>query len=320
MSKKVSIIIPIYNSEEHIEICLNSILNQTYRNIEIVLVNDGSTDNSLRIIRKYGKKYGDKIKIIDQKNGGVSSARNVGLENATGYYIMFSDNDDYMEKNYIETYVDESSDNDIIIGGYIRKTYDGKTLFTRKLVNKVLCPYIQLASWGKLYKSTFIKKNNLHFLKTAIADDFYFNIFAYNLTNKIKVINNTGYYWMYNSNSLSNTDSKKLNRVDDLLLTLSTIKKNLSPKDKEITNYFYIRTIVYYILFSSRKVEYKKVIKEYNKMFNWLKENNVSTNNKYIKIFNNSGEQTSVKLIIWTFMLVRKIKLMNLFLFFYCKV
>ena len=320
MSKKVSIIIPIYNSEEHIEFCLNSILNQTYRNVEIILVNDGSTDNSLRIIKKYSKKYEDKIKVIDKKNGGVASARNVGLENATGYYIMFSDNDDYMEKNYIETYVNEAEDNDIIIGGYIRKTYDDKTLFTRRLVNKVLCPYIQLASWGKLYRHTFIKKNNLHFLKTAIADDFYFNILAYNLTNKIKVINNTGYYWMFNSNSLSNTDSKKLNRVDDLLLTLSLIKQNLKSKDKNIINYFYIRTIVYYILFSSRNVEYKRVVQEYNKMFKWLKENEVSINNKYLHFFNNSGEQTSVKLIIWIFILIRKIKLMKLFLFFYCKV
>ncbi len=235
---------------------------------------------------------------------------------------MFADNDDYMEENYIETYVKEDdNDYDIIIGGYIRKTYDGKILFKRKLKNKEISPYIQLASWGKLYKTSYIKENEFRFLKTAIADDFYFNIFAYNNTEKIKIIDNIGYHWLFNKNSLSNTDSKNLNRTDDLIETLSRIKNDLKPKNKELLEYFYLRTAIYYILFSSKKVEYKIVIQEYEKLFNWIKENtNDYYTNKYIKLFNNSGEQTTVKIIIYIFVLLQKIYFIKPFLWIYSKV
>lgn len=239
-----------------------------------------------------------------------------------GYYTMFVDNDDYLEENYIQTYVEEDdNDYDIIIGGYIRKTYEGKILFKRKLINKEISPYVQLASWGKLYKTSYIKDNEFKFLKTAIADDFYFNLFAYNNTDKIKIIENTGYHWMFNESSLSNTDSKKLNRTDDLILTLSRIKKDLKPKNKELIEYFYIRTAIYYILFSSKKVEYKLVINEYEKLFKWIKENTTNyQKNKYIKLFNFSGEQPTVKIIIYIFIVLQKIHLIKPFLRVYSKV
>lgn len=321
-NKKVSIIVPIYNAQEHLKLCIDSILKQTYKNIEIILVNDGSTDKSLEIIKEYKQRYPNIINIINKENTGVSDTRNLGIECASGYYIMFADNDDYMEEDYIQTYIEENdNDYDIIIGGYIRKTYAGKTLFTRKLTNKEISPYIQLASWGKLYKTSYIKNNEFKFLKTAIADDFYFNIFAYNNTDKIKIINNTGYYWMFNNNSLSNTDSKKLNRTDDLILTLSRIKKDIKPKNKELIEYFYIRTAIYYILFSSKKVQYKLIVKEYEKLFNWIKENTTNYyKNKYLKLFNFSGEQLTVKIIIYVFILLQKIHLIKPFLWVYSKV
>lgn len=320
-SRKVSIIVPIYNAEEHLKLCLDSILNQSYKNIEVILVNDGSTDGSLKIMKEYKEKFPDIINIITKENTGVSDTRNLGLECVTGYYTMFSDNDDYMEPNYIETYVGaDDNEYDIIIGGYIRKTYDGKILFKRKLINKEISPYVQLASWGKLYKTSYIKEHEFKFLKTAIADDFYFNIFAYNNTDKIKIIDNTGYHWMFNDKSLSNTDSKNLNRTDDLIITLDRIKADLEPKNKELLEYFYIRTAIYYILFSSKKVEYKIVMKEYEKLFKWLEENtNNYYKNKYIKLFNFSGEQPTVKIIIYIFILLQKIHLIKPFLWFYSK-
>lgn len=320
-NKLVSIIVPIYNASEHIKLCLDGILNQTYKNIELILVNDGSTDNSLEIIKNYQKEYPDKIKIIDKKNSGVADTRNIGLDNVTGDYIMFSDNDDYMEPNCLEVYLKNMEDNDILIGGYIRKTYSGKVLFTRKLKQGKISPYVQLASWGKLYKTSFIKENNFKFLKTAIADDFYFNLFAYNATDKIKIIDNVGYHWMFNEKSLSNTDSKQMNRTDDLIITLDQIKKDLKPKDGELVDYFYLRTVIYYILFSCKKVNYKVIKREYEKLFDWLENNTINyKKNKYIRLFNHDGEQTTVKYIIFIFVWLQRLKLIYPFLWFYSKV
>lgn len=318
-NRLVTVIVPVYNASEHIRLCLDSVLNQTYKNIELILINDGSTDNSLKIIKKYQQQYPNIIKIINQKNSGVAAARNKGLEFAKGYYVMFSDNDDYMEPNYIETYINSAFDNDIVIGGYIRKTYDGKILFKRKLKQGKISPYVQLASWGKLYKTSFIKQ--FKFLKTAIADDFYFNLFAYQATNKIKIIDNTGYHWMFNDKSLSNTDSKKMNRVDDLIFTLNEIDSKITPKDRELLEYFYFRTAVYYILFSCKKIKYSTLKEGYDKLFNWLKEHTKQIKkNPYIKILNNDGEQNTVKLVICIFSFLQKIKLIKPFLWVYSKV
>ena len=95
LNKKISIIIPVYNAEKYLKCCLDSILNQSYKNLEIIIINDGSTDNSLKVIEEY-KKNDNRIILISQKNQGVSKSRNNGLELATGDYIMFIDPDDWI--------------------------------------------------------------------------------------------------------------------------------------------------------------------------------------------------------------------------------
>ena len=110
MMEKVSVIIPIYNAEKFLSLCLESIINQTYKNLEIVLVNDGSLDNSIEICRQYAERD-NRIKIIDDKNRGVSYARNKGIEKATGQYILFIDSDDIVKKNYIDILVKKINKN-----------------------------------------------------------------------------------------------------------------------------------------------------------------------------------------------------------------
>ncbi len=104
---KVTIIIPVYNSAEYIGKCIESILNQTYHDYDILIVNDGSKDNSQQIINEYKEKYPNKITAIEQENKGVARTRNESIKRATGKYIMFMDNDDYLDKDYIETFVKE---------------------------------------------------------------------------------------------------------------------------------------------------------------------------------------------------------------------
>lgn len=116
----VSVIVPVYNAEHFIEKCIHSILNQSYKNIELILVNDGSTDNSVKICDSFAK-IDNRIKLIHQANSGPSVARNNGIYNAKGKYIQFIDADDYIEENMIETLVNEMEKGlDIVICGYKR--------------------------------------------------------------------------------------------------------------------------------------------------------------------------------------------------------
>lgn len=317
--KKVSVVVPVYNAEEHLDFCLNSILNQTYKNIQIVAVDDGSTDSSLQILKTYKEKYPDIFKVIHKENSGVFDARNMGVDEADGYYLMFSDNDDYMEPDFIETMVNADKDYDIIIGGYKRVTYSGKVLFKVCLEEKPLSPFIQLVCWGKLYKTDFVKSNNLKFKNVAIADDVLFSIYAYGKTANIKILPETKYHWMYNETSVSNTDSKALNRTDGIIEALEDIKNNIRYNDRELIEYFYIRTAVYYILFSCKGTSKQQIDDAYSKLFGWIKQN-TSSKNKYLSLFGNYGEQTNVKFIISFFRMLQRLGLAKLAILTYSKI
>ena len=118
MKNKVSVVVPIYNVEKYLPKCIETIQTQSYENLEIILVNDGSTDSCLKICEKY-KKDDERIIIVNKKNGGLSDARNYGIEKATGKWITFIDSDDYVEKDYIETLINLSNSDDYDVRNFI---------------------------------------------------------------------------------------------------------------------------------------------------------------------------------------------------------
>ena len=152
---KVSIIVPIYNAEKTVKRCIDSILNQSYKNFELLLINDGSKDQSLKVIKEYKDK---RIVVIDKKNEGVARTRNLGIEKATGDYIMFIDNDDYIDNDYVDTYVNEiiNSKSDLVIGGYRRVNNKKKILFYKSPDNYPWTKYIIMAPWAKIFNRKFI--------------------------------------------------------------------------------------------------------------------------------------------------------------------
>lgn len=171
MYPKVSIIIPVYNSEKYIDACLNSVLNQSYKNIEVVIVNDGSKDNSLKAIQKYNN-IDKRIKLIDQENSGPSEARNNGIIYATGRYIVFIDCDDTVESLYIEKLVNKiNTENlDLVCCGYKDLSEYGKIDYTdfkfkgnQSVIDfaKLVCKGTGGVPWGKIYKKDIIVKHNL---------------------------------------------------------------------------------------------------------------------------------------------------------------
>lgn len=201
---KVSVIIPVYNVEEYLRECLDSVVNQTLKEIEIICVDDGSTDNSLEILKEYTKKD-NRITVISRENKGVGYSRNEGIENAAAEYIMFLDADDYIEDEYLFVAYEKIKETHSDIAIFNHKEFDnGKNLcfwkydtMQRVIDNNYT---VDRASglltfvWDKIYKKDFIVQNKILFpqnLKTA--EDGIFNLWCYYYNAKF-VFSNTGYY------------------------------------------------------------------------------------------------------------------------------
>lgn len=161
----ISIIVPVYNVEEYLEQCVESLINQTYSDLEIILVNDGSTDNSPAICNKYAKKD-DRIKVIHKQNGGLSDARNTGLNKAQGAYIAFVDSDDWVKPTMLEHLYTACVKYDAEISCCGRYITDGKKISLKRFISKEQCytqedalkeildgGTIDVAAWDKLYKA-----------------------------------------------------------------------------------------------------------------------------------------------------------------------
>ena len=208
----ISIIIPVYNIEKYLKRCVDSILNQTFTDFELILVDDGSADNSGKICDEYSEKD-CRIKVIHKENGGVSSARNVGLENAVGEYIMFCDADDFVSEVWCEVMhktVSEYSDAWVVSN--VEKVYDDKDRINHFDVKALVCErksYYWIYNEGlsgysvnKIYKNYLIKKHNLSFDNSmAVAEDVKFNTDYIKLCSEIIYIDFPLYYYYQNQNS-----------------------------------------------------------------------------------------------------------------------
>lgn len=293
--KKVSIIVPVYNGQDFINRCLNSLINQTYSNVEIIVINDGSTDNSLDLL----KKYNDKIILINKENSGVSDSRNLGLEKASGDYIMFCDIDDWYEKVTVEKAVCEIGNCDLLKYRETRVFSDGSSikrkenlapmLYEKEEIDIVIRRLFDL-SWAThiycfIYKTEIIKKNNIRFnSKIRYAEDANF-ILQYLLKVKnIKVIDEYLYNYYENSNSVTNNYSSIFKNMENLQIFRSETLKILGNKYKKELDQFLLNLILLYlekpfdILKTKKEIKdyYKKICNSLNGLVNDLPSNNYS--------------------------------------------
>lgn len=224
---KISIIVPIYNVEDYLSECIESMCKQTYENIEIILVDDGSTDNSLEIAKTYAAKD-SRIKLISQKNQGANVARNAGLNAATGEWVCFADGDDWVDSNMCKELLEyASSDIDIIFYSY--RSICGSTIKEAARTDKEfkisknefvelqhatlnrLGPYrfgVQtmdtVSVWDKMYRLDFLRKNNLRFIdELPKLQDLLFNLDVYDCAESGYVINKSYYNYRINEGSVS---------------------------------------------------------------------------------------------------------------------
>lgn len=310
---KVSVVVPIYNIEENLlRKCIESIMNQSEQDFELFLVDDGSTNNSLKVCEEYS--YDSRVKVLHQDNSGVSVARNKGLEQAVGEWVMFVDPDDYLESTALEILLARATCEDDIVQASYYYYYEDKsdvayffdtdkdfaTLSQKEDLYYYLLSYNNPyqkekhlpcgigAPWGKIFRTKFIKDNGIVFeLELRRAQDIIFNLYAVTFARKIKYVNLPLYHYNYNH---LNTMHKKYNaNTFDFYTRFAVSKYNWYKKCREklndnIEDIFYLgfySTILFVFrngplhpLFKGSKTEVKA---ECNRLmnlecFDWLKK------------------------------------------------
>lgn len=248
-NKLVSIIVPIYNQEKYLEKSLKSILNQTYENLEIILVNDGSTDKSSDIIESY-KNKDSRIKVVNKLNGGLSSAIIAGLEIISSDYTAFIDPDDYVGEEYIENFVRNIYESDIVAMGFyyddngkfnpynLKKTgiidVDEARKFIRDTGSSRINNLIFVSRWNKLYKTEilrFMLPELRNYQKVTIGEDSIFNALALAYSSKISVVSSPNSYFYNISNDNSMMKIEKAENLNKIIFACQKLKEIYNNHD-----------------------------------------------------------------------------------------
>lgn len=223
----VSVIVPVYNAEKYLDKCIRSILCQAFTDFELLLIDDGSTDHSGSICDEYAGKD-NRIKVFHKANGGVSSARNVGLDNSKGEWITFVDSDDWVEQDYLSNLISQAHANvDLIIADYNeieekKSEYILVTDYNRLISENVQCYTVP---WGKLYRASIIKSWKIRFLeKMRLGEDAVF-LWTYMLHSKcVCCIGSSGYH--YNTETTSSL-SKRVFPIENELFAYEQVNRNI---------------------------------------------------------------------------------------------
>ena len=278
---KISIIVPVYNVEKYIDKCLKSLTQQTLQDIEIIIVNDGSLDKSVEIIEKYVKENSTKIKYYEKENGGLSSARNYGLEYATGEYIAFLDSDDYVETNmYEEMYNLAKKENaDMVECDFIWEWEYGKKIFDKRREYKTkeeMMKKPRVVAWNKIYKREIINKYKIRFPEGLIYEDmeYFYKLLPH--LNKISYINKYFVHYTQREDSITNKQTQKVEDIFKILDNIfdyyidqklynkyekelkymsrriilgSSLKRIFRIKDSHLRRKMFLKTIIYLLKF-----------------------------------------------------------------------
>ena len=291
MKQKISVIVPVYNVEKYLSRCIDSLIRQSYSNIEILLVDDGSKDESLSICKEYEAKD-SRIHVFHKENEGLGLTRNYGVEQATGEYITFVDSDDYLTLDAIDSMVKKAveTDADVVIASHYYKNKKQEIELSERLycgteIKEILMVHmmgnngnqldaLSYTAWGKLYKKEIFTKNRLLFPseRKLIWEDLAFSVEAYPLCEKVYILHKPVYYYCFNEGSLTHT--YKPNKINLVMILYRYMKKriqelNLSAdaKFRLDTNFIcHIRTCIKLEVFYVKQNGFEKTIQNIRKI------------------------------------------------------
>ena len=304
---KVSVIVPVYNVEEYLPKCLDTLVNQTLKEIEIIVVNDGSPDNSQQIIEKYAKKF-KTIKAYTKENGGLSDARNYGLTKASGKYISFIDSDDFTDIEMLEKMYNKAikEDLDIVVcdcykvypGQDKRELLKSNTNYSEENIkNYLLAPPM---AWNRLYKKELFDK--IKFTKGIYYEDLECTPKMVKYTNKIGFLEEPLYFYLQRDGSIMKQKEFN-NKLLDIFKVLDSNKKELNKKFPKEIEYMYIthllRTATLRFLdYSNYKENIKKIRSIIKENFpNWKQNKYYKKSSNKMKIICNLAYNNQILLL-----------------------
>ena len=291
---ELSIIVPIYNVEDYLEECLKSLYNKKNIKLEIILVNDGSKDNSFKIMEKFKEIYPEKTVLINKENGGLSSARNAGMKAAVGEYISFIDSDDFIDVDEFEKFFKEGQKDklDVMVGNmrYYTPEKTGDSLFRSDVVKnsgivngidffwnlfqKTKCFREEVVD--DIYKREFLVKNNIWFNENIVHEDSEFTPLVYLKAEKVKYIDRAFYFYRQRTGSIMNKVSEKsIVSLESICEKFFIECKNLdSIKGKKVLSSLILSfySVVVYKRYNGAG-DWKRVHKRYKELYRELKNN-----------------------------------------------
>lgn len=290
MSSLISIVVPIYNVEQYLQKCVDSLINQTYKNLEIILVDDGSPDNCPKICDEYAKQD-SRIKVIHKENGGLSDARNAGMKIATGEYILFIDSDDWIKSEMIEDMYNRmiEDNSDLVSSGVLWVDEDGVEIRNATVSENCVLNTEQAMSelindgklkqhvWNKLYKADLIK--NIPFDKGKYHEDVFWSYKVIGEAERISIEKNSYYFYVQRSESIMGEkySAKRLDALDAMELRCEYMKERF-PKLYNNALTVYIGSCMYHLqLALSAKVD-KLIIRNVKSRLIYRKNGNVFEN------------------------------------------
>lgn len=282
----ISVIVPVYNVEKYVGKCLDSIINQSYKNLEIIVINDGSKDNSLKIIKEYEKKD-NRIIVIDRDNGGLSEARNSGINIANGNYYMFIDSDDFVDEKMIEILYNNLKEYDKKISicnryyyyenGVKKLRFQNDNLIKNlgkkdSLIDLINCYDFDMSAWAKLYKSELFKQ--IRFPVGKLSEDYYIMYQLFDLSNGV-VYDSRPLLFYLQQRKGSITKNNKI--IKDYICASKNQKDYITSHYQDLVKYANSAYCLSYFTVYNKlilnggvpdrefKIEMKKIVKKYAK-------------------------------------------------------
>lgn len=334
---KVSVIIPIYNVEQYLRRCIESVLHQSFREYEIILVNDGSTDRSLEIVNDYVKRFPLQIKAYSKENGGLSSARNFALDRAVGEYVTFLDSDDYLDDDYLERLYKAAKENnsDMVCSGQKKVGTDGHILavLSYPIDKNPDCILRRLNISGKLYRRKYIERHKMRFADGKIYEDDPFNLVMLFLAKNFTILHYEGYNQLVRQGSITSykIDSAKM-PYKALEKSIAYVVKNKSEvNDYAIFEYTVLSFFTYFIFQANKKHMYLKKSDERKSDINTVLKFCDFTlyilkkympdykSNPHVKLMRNRELQLTQRVGVWVYVLLCKLGCLKIFTRLYYK-